>query len=258
MLRTLTLLACVTPVLAFAQQFPCDNATSGAYGGGWTNGTNGGFGFGPWVLTNTINDPNKGGHFRASSNGNGANGGPGIDIFGHAWGMYANSGNVAKAERAFILPVVTGDTVSFDLDTGFIDNGSSVSVAFFNGSTEAWRIGFTGGGSDYWYSDAGGVSSTGLGFTDGGLHVDLKLTGGGGYLVGVTRLVDNAFFTTNGILANGISSFTSFEFVNVNAGSGPAHDAYFNQICVVPEPGSFLLAGGLLALVRRRGTRKGS
>ena len=84
---------------------PSDNAADPAYAGGWFYGDNGGTGFVPWIFTATgpINSQWNG-FYIGSSTTNAAGQGPGIDVNGKSWGIYANNNNFATAYRQFTRP----------------------------------------------------------------------------------------------------------------------------------------------------------
>src|SRR5205085_2903170 len=77
-----------------------DRASEGAYNGGWTNGSNGGVGFGPWTLVLGNSNGTSNGFFIGSSTNNGSGGGVGIDSCGESFGIYANNGVYAVAYRS--------------------------------------------------------------------------------------------------------------------------------------------------------------
>ncbi|MBS1723132.1 MAG: PEP-CTERM sorting domain-containing protein [Armatimonadetes bacterium] len=148
--------------------------------------------------------------------------------------------------------MTTGQTFGFDLDNGWIDNGQSVSVAMFDGSAQAAELAFVGGNANYGWTDSTS-NGTGIGFTDGGLHVEVDVLGGGSYTVQVQRLSDSASYTKTGTFMNGCQNLTGFAFFNANAGPFSQRDAYLNNMTVVPEPASFLALGlGVPVLLRRR------
>ena len=108
-----------------------DDASDPAYGGGWVTGTDGGTGFGPW---STVTSPTSfSGGFLSSS------GGGGFDQIGTgpsntAFGMYANSSNLAQAVRPFDLPLIAGDSLFVAMDNGNVDGGGAVGLGLQNAS----------------------------------------------------------------------------------------------------------------------------
>ena len=232
-----------------------DNAAQAAYDDGSQAGDNGGSGFLPWELSTFFNNSSTGGHFVGSSNFNGATTLPGIDSAGRSWGTFANSFNSAFAKRQFASGSMNvGDTFSLSYDNGFINNGQDVSLEYRSATeTTALSFYFLGGSATYKLSDASGTVDTGIGFTDGGLDLAMTILGGGGYSISVKRLSDNTIFNHTGTLRFGVQSIDRFAFQNNNAGSNSPHDAFINNLQVVPEPASMVALGlGAMKLIRRK------
>lgn len=239
-----------------------DNASQPAYSSGWTSGSNGGSGFGAWTL---INGPANSGFFIGNSNNNGSMGGPGINTgTGVAWGMYANTGSFAFATRPFLSNLMVGDVFRVSMDNGFINSGAIVGFGLTDTSGQSrFNFQFQGGASNYQIIDAGGVITTTLPFTDGGLDATLTMTGANNYSLSVTRLADNSTYSTTGVLGGtanaAVGGFIAF---NINAGSGSSNDAYFNKLGItpVPEPTGILamcgIAGAAYGTWRRRRAAK--
>jgi len=234
-----------------------DTASDAAYSGGWSNGSNGGTGFQPWILNPPVNGSS--GFFVFNSNNNGGGGGPGINTPTNvAWGTYGNSGNNAAATRPFVASLAVGQTFGASIDNGFIDPGSSVGFSLADSSgTPRFTFRFVGGATNY---EAIGASpiDTGIGFTDGGLRTAIDLTGPDTFLFTVTRLADNQTFQTAGTLGGtGGAAIDRFIAFNNNAGFNSSNDTYFNSISIqpVPEPATVLLICGMATsayAVRRR------
>ncbi|HTV39016.1 MAG TPA: S53 family peptidase [Candidatus Sulfotelmatobacter sp.] len=221
---------------------PADDASQPAYAGGWFYGDNGGIGFSPWIFTGIgpINSQWNGFYIGSSTN-NGGGEGPGIDVNGDSWGIYANNGNYATAYRAFAYgPLQAGQTFSFSMDNGYIDSGNWVGFALRNGNatdgpldnTTGWRFQFVffGGGSDYQIYDNSGQSDSGIFFTDTGLRFVFTLVTADTYSL---QVIENSTGSTNyysGTL-NGTpgSSINSIALFNFGAGSSPANDCFFNS-----------------------------
>src|SRR5437879_8433719 len=103
-----------------------DQASNSPYepGGTWTNGQNGGFGFGAWVLSPSSNTANAG-FFMGSSSGNAGGSSGNIDTAGVSWGMFANSGQTASAVRPLTGgSLLVGQKITLSIDNGFLDTGS--------------------------------------------------------------------------------------------------------------------------------------
>jgi hypothetical protein len=93
-----------------------DNASN--YSGGWTNGANGGTGFGPWNLS-------SGGGSAGNFVGNPASAGI-AGMNANSFGLYANGTGspYVNAERTISNPLVTGQTLSFKWSINYDSGGS--------------------------------------------------------------------------------------------------------------------------------------
>jgi hypothetical protein len=221
---------------------PSDNAADPAYAGGWLWGDDGGTGFGPWVLTGTgaINSQWNG-FYIGSSTTNAAGQGPGIDVNGDSWGIYANNNNFATAFRQFNSPLQAGQTFSFSMDNGYINSGGPyVGFVLRNGNVTTtptdyvtgWRFQFVffGGSSDYQIYDNAGQSDSGIFFTPTGLRFVFTLTTTNTYSL---QVIDNNTGATNSFSGtlNGTpgSTVNSIALFNFGAGTSPASDCFFNS-----------------------------
>ncbi|HTE32595.1 MAG TPA: MopE-related protein, partial [Chryseolinea sp.] len=198
---------------------PNDNASNSPYSGGWPV-SNGGGGFGPWSFSTT----GIAGTFQGAS-----------DIGAASWGTYANTGGVVRAVRSFVSPLPTGSNVSFAMDNGFIDTGSSVGARLRNASGETlMEFRFVGGGSAYTTVDGSGTGNTGVSYTSTGLsNVTIAYIAADTYSIsitksGVTSVLTGRSFST---VAGGQIP-AQIEFFNNNAGNGGAFDAFFNNLSV--------------------------
>ncbi|HVU62938.1 MAG TPA: hypothetical protein VHC70_03110 [Phycisphaerales bacterium] len=255
---------------AFASLPASDNADDPAYSGGWTGGTNGGYGWFPWVI-NVDQASGFAGTFLAGAGNGDLNN---IKSPNHAWGIYANNGGVQRVAAYRRLTgdafntnnLVNGQTITIFQENGSIQGGGFVGMSFgaanlaaldpfslgLSGSPNGQStFGFFGGDNDYKIIDADGTLDTGIGFTDAGLRVDFTLvnTSSGAYNMTVTRLSDNTVFNFNGRHING--GIDSIGLYNYDA---EFNDQFFNSVAIVPGPGSMALLGlgGLLAARRRR------
>ncbi|MEN0049116.1 MAG: hypothetical protein AAF806_18805 [Bacteroidota bacterium] len=124
-----------------------DNANDAAYNSGWTNGSDGGTGFGAWSLDPSPNS-NSGGFFIGSSD---------INVSGESWGVYANSNTTSSAVRSFDNAPGALDRVSIKMDNGSINNGGVVGIGLRNSSGEnLLEVFFRGGGANYIVNEANG------------------------------------------------------------------------------------------------------
>jgi len=258
---TITFFSILLLTSAALAQVPNDNASNSAYSDGWQTGDNGGTGFGAWTLTGPTNT-SQGGFFIGNSKNNGDDDGNGdgdINTTGDkAWGLYANSGQTASAVRSFSSALSVGQSFSLRMDNGWIDSGGTVGFGLQNASnTNRFEFYFVGGASKYQRNDSGGVQNTTLDFTDGGLTIVFTLTGTNTYTATVTAYYDSGTSpqtdTFSGTLLNS-GAIEKLRVFNYNAGSGGAHDAFFNSIAV-PEPAALSLLALSGMLLRRRGRR---
>jgi len=218
-----------------------DNANNAPYSNGWQSADNGGTNFGAWTLSTQNSNPSTGGHFRASSTGNGdgdSNGDGDIDSGGFALGMYANSGDVSNAVRPLVQALIPGSVFSLQMDNGWIEAGGTVGFGLQNASGEnLLEFYFRNGEADYKYNDAANEQNTGLGFSDEGLTVQVTLLTATTYQLSVTRLAGGNF-TTTGTLKSpaGGQAIARFRIFNANAGSDGQRNAYFNNFSVCYPP----------------------
>lgn len=255
---------------AFAALPAGDNADDLAYAGGWVGGTNGGFGWFPWVMQ-VDQGAGFAGTFRAGGTNADLNN---IKSPNHAWGMYGNNNGAQKVAAYRRLTgdafntnnLVNGQTISIYQENGSIQNGGFVGMSFGAsnlGTTDPFSggivgvpngqstFGFFGGDANYRLTDADGVLDTGIGFTNAGVRVDFTLinTNTGLYNLTVTRLSDSAVFNFNGRHING-----GIDSIGLYSYDAEFNDQFFNSVSIVPGPGSMALLGlgGLLAARRRR------
>jgi hypothetical protein len=244
-----------------------DNAAASAYSGGWSNGSNGGSGFGEWSLSGSSTSGFFVGSSTENDNGNALLAGDtsDIDTAGNAWGMYANSGTSATAARDFTGgALAVGQSFSLAYDNGNIATGSADVFNLIDSSNNTlFQFGFAGGASNYFYSDATSIAAdTGIGFTYFGLDTVFTLTSATTYSFTMTPIDTSlASKTITGTISGNITGFSA---VDDNAGSGSGSNFYINSAEVlaapssaVPTPASFglVLAGGIglagLAIRRR-------
>lgn len=223
------------PTLAWAATLASDSAAAYV---SWTNGSTGGTGFSPWVLTPASSGATAG-HFIGSStaNGDGDNNGDGdINTAGKAWCMYGNSGNTATAVRSFPATMAVNDVFTLAVDNGFLDSVGTpqptVGFGLQNASGQnLFELLFIGGQSNYKTVSGAGTVDTGLAFSDEGLTIAFTLTSPTTYQVTITRLAGGNT-TLSGALSNppGGQSISQVRLFNANAGSGGSRDACFNSL----------------------------
>lgn len=217
-----------------------DTAGSVAYDGGWVDGSNGGSGFAPWILSVSSNDVEVAGHFVGTSTTNGfgldAPGDTDIDSAGRAWGLYANNGQTAAAVRPLLDgPLLPGQTVSFHMDNGFIDGGAAVGGGLQNASGQnVFEVFFRGDFSFYEYVDASGIQTSTIPFTDDGIKVTVSLTSYATYKGRIESLNPAAQFDFAGTLMNPEAGpvIDRVRFFSFNAGGGIERNVYVNALAV--------------------------
>ena len=195
-----------------------DSATNSSYAGGWTNGSSGGSGFGPWNLSNTANA----GFFIAGSaatnmNVNSSNG----------FGLYANSGGVAQAKRNLPVAMKTGDIFSLRFDNNWVSTGSQVGMAFANSSgSNRFSFYFVGGQTNYWINDASNGTITGVPYSTGGWLLNFELTGSNSYrfTAGTNQITGNL---------GGDGAITQLVVTNNNAGPDTPYNLYLGDMTYV-------------------------
>ena len=199
-----------------------DRGANAAYGDGWSESDNGGFGFGGWQLYTSTTNPSQAGRFMANS--------AAVNIGTPAWGLYANSTNLSEAKRWLNSPLTTGQSFFVSFDNGFIDNGAGAGIAMQNSQGNTlWEFFFNGG--DQYYSMSGGT--TDVGFTAGGIEVEFRLTGPTNFWTRITPNGGSARTYTGGLNANTNPVVTLFRAWNNNAGSNSERDVFFNNLMIM-------------------------
>lgn len=255
MIKSLAIIASIFVVgAAQAVIVAQDNAADVVYDNGWQAGDNGGFGFNAWTLNVSTSNTNNAGHFIGGSQFNANNEGPeNINTSGEAFGMYANSSNASSAFRTFAVTTLVGNKYRFELDNGWINNGSAVLAGFYSGATAVGGVEFIGGNSLGVYNIKDGATNTNttIGFTGKGLTYELEITGATTYTSTLKKKDGSGIYVHNGTFGGSIDNF---RFYNTNAGNGGNHDAFVNslEIDAVPEPATMLILGAGAALAARR------
>lgn len=223
--------------------------------------------FSGWTVLSGNGDPDVSYFLDTSANNGDGDGNGDGDINsanGQAWGLSARdsvpfSGSVILLGYDLAGYLSVGQTLSIRMDTGFIDAGERyVGFELDADGFDRFQFRFQGGDAAYEYGTVGdGYTSTGIGFTDEGLSIAFTLTAIDAYDLVVTRLVDGQTFSFLGQTLGGPAGagINRVEIFNREAGSGLSNNSYFNNLAVVPEPGTILMLGAgtvALALFRRR------
>jgi len=246
-----------------------DQASNSPYepGSTWTNGQNGGTGFGAWVLTNGTNS----GFVVATSSTNGATPPSGnIDTAGVSWGMFASGGDTASAVRPFTGPtngrqLAVGQSISLAMDNGVVQSGGMVGFSLNDGlGAPRFEFYYLGGDSvdSYKININGTQFNLGLALTANGFsNITFTLGASNTWTLSIaengvagTMMYSSASFSN--LAASNIAQIQLFDF---NGGSDSSEFAYFNSLAInaVPEPSVMSLLAGSAILsawrfIRRR------
>ena len=204
--------------------------------------------------------------FQQSSTGNGDGDGnfdSDIDTAaGLAWGLHAGIQNLVGPSEVRVGNTLQGgalgigQTLSIDMDNGFIGSGV-VGIELDAGGFDRFIFQFSGGAFNYEYGTiGGGYQDSGISFTDEGLGLSFTLVDANTIDLQVTTYADGNTMDFNGLALGNSGGIDRIEIFNRAAGDGASNDAFFNNLAVVPEPGTAALLvlglGGLIAR-RRRG-----
>ena len=272
--RAAFLLTCVAVGLAgsarpaAAVPTAADSAASPAYADGWQTGDNGGFGFGPWEL-NASGAPiqHPAAHFIDAPPPLPANriGSPAF-VMTSANNSFTN-GDFTGARRAFLVPPVPGDIISFEIDGPSFNTGTPFPkhaeflllgpdnstrfrlVAAPELGTTTWRVGAPG------FDPFQPGTDTGIP-VDSAFRVELRLkpTPRSYDLVLSPLGGGQPLFTHSNFLPG--ADIAAFRF-SLDSGSSAegTNELFFNNLTVdVPEPSAptALLTVALLPVLRRR------
>ena len=243
-LLTAALLSVAFSAAVFAANVASDNASTTNYPGGtWTTGSNGGSGFGAWILTPITNST---GAYAGAYIGGSGQGNP-------SFGIYAggNSLSTFLADRPFTGGALAAGQ-SFSVSLGHTATiVGEIGFQFLSGSTVQWTLKFIGGGTDWQLNDGGSDFGAGQAYAPNTpLSFNFTYNGGNSY--------SYTFGTGSGnnyTAINDLSNLTAVRFYNRD--QGPDQNLGFNNLSVVPEPSTYALlalsAAGLGAhIIRRR------
>ena len=259
-LQKLTLLSLLaaTPIIASGQIIAFDSAANYA-STAWTDGSNGGTGFLPWAISsNNDNITSFAGGFRGDS----TDGAGDINSDGFSFALYANPGTAfINADRGFSSNLQTGQTFSASIALNF-NNGNKGFVLFGGSQGEVFNfnVGFESGVAS---SSATLTPGAGVGYDYGGndavIDLSITMTSATTFDYSIERASEQG---PQGVLFSGTVSdltdaITGFRFYNSGTDSGiDQNNLYFNNLTVVPEPGTYAALLGLVGLaivfLRRR------
>jgi hypothetical protein len=193
-----------------------DSPTNSAYTTGWTNGSNGGTGFGAWTI---VTNGTSAGYFRGTAAGN-----LNMSVGANGWGMWANSGSLSESRRNFSTPLQIGNIFSARMDNNWIVNNNTVGIGLdTTAGVRRIEFYFRGGEANYRINDSISNRTTTIPYTDTGLDVTIELTATNTY-----RLIAGGI-TVTGTLANS-GTVGRFRAWNGGSGSGTNYDFFVGTI----------------------------
>jgi hypothetical protein len=225
-------------------QVAYDDASDPTYDSGWSEGSNGGYGFQPWTFYN--DQPET--HFKTGdSTGGGLH--PGINTGGRAFSFeYLPFGGIS-ANRFFDSDVVYGQSFGIDvLNQDPTDHSISrleIYTTNYNGLTcGIWSgtvmVAFFGVETFYYTMP-----------TEAGVHFDIEPLASGKLKTTVRSL---KYGETHSVTSSW-NNYGPLDFFNISStGTGNPDRTFVNrmQVVSVPEPGTFAILGVALTLLSRR------
>ena len=180
-------------------QFTWATDNAGNYGGSWTNGSDGGTGFGAWGLGAGANS----GNFL----GNPANNGMGTSGIGtNAFGLYANGSAYFNGGRAFDSAMQLGDSFTFYWAMNWDANGGNKGIDLKANNTTIFNI--NNGGVTAAITTSSGTADPNYGTTP--MFVTAKRTSGSQYAFSMTSRSGGATYSTTFSSTAAIDSFNLY------------------------------------------------
>jgi hypothetical protein len=256
---------------AYAAAPAFDSAADSTYDSTWSDGQNGGTGFGAWSLTGG----SSAGSYMGDSSQNGTPTSGDINTAGRSWAEYAFGGQTASAVRPFTsggpnsdITLAVGQGISLAFDNGFIQDGGTVGFGLQNSSgTNRFEFYYIGNDStDSYKININGTQfnlDPQIGFTTNGFS-EITFMQGASNSWSLTVTENSPSGTTTyssadfaDLAASDISQIRLFDFNSGDSGGGQGFNAMFNSLAVVPEPAGWILflvpaVLGTLLLRRRR------
>lgn len=225
------------------------------YGGGWTSGSNGGSGFNPWGFTTTADNTAVIGD---STAGAGDINTPSDDSFD----MASANGGSFDVFRSFGggASLAAGDTFSLDLTVNWRNGNKGFDLRNDGTGLFNFNVGDVGDGETYTFGGVDLEAADGWGYVSDGVYslefefvtetiINAKITRES--LTDITR----EYELTNVDLGSTVNNFKFY--VSGTGNADPENHLYANNLQVVPEPSTYALIAGMLALgcvmQRRRG-----
>jgi hypothetical protein len=249
----LTALAATALTLAANAQIASDSAGDGVYSGGWTNGTNGGTGFGAWAITSVPGTGGSAGTFIGDPAAASI-----VGMSATSFGLYANpsgSGASVNADRSFSSALAIGQVFSLQWGMNW-DSGANGSKGFsiFSGGVEGTELVNVNNGDSSVITVNG--ENSGLAY---GAHVmtwSFLYKDAATLSVSATGRDGVGGYTVDIVIAAAPDALHLYAY-QMQAGNEP--QPYFNNLSIdtIPEPTTYALFGlGALVLslqvIRRR------
>jgi hypothetical protein len=183
-------------------------------GGGWTNTSNLGTGWGGgWIL----NAFGTAGHFIGTPEAN-----PNLTISTHAFGLWSQLTNLSEAVRSFPAPLAPGQKFRATIQNKWIAEGQQgVGMSLRNSAGGSLiQFYFNGGDQQYTVEDASGGRPSGIPYTDQGLAVEISILTATSYVMNVGVQSISGTYT---------GSLDQARFWNYSGGVGSNYDFFFDK-----------------------------
>ena len=217
----------------------------------WIDGSNGGFGFEPWSIVATGGLEGFAGAFI----GNPADAGI-TNMANPSFGLFANpggSGATVDARRGF-APLAVGFSLQFEWGVNWDSDTGVKGFTLSSGPDPLIGISQEGFPGDIFVSDGNTSTNTGIGYgTDPMIWRFTHITPGNVLVEATGRDGNPAVVFSQTYTVAGLPDAITFSASGMSPGDN--RQPYFNNLQIIPEPGTaLLLIGGLglLAACRRR------
>lgn len=236
-----------------------DDAADPAYASGWADGSNGGFGFGPWSITANPPGTTSAGSFLGDSTTLApGNSGGNINTAGVSFGLFGYNNAYVNAIRSFNAPLSAGQTFSIQLAVNYRNGNKGFDVTDASGNNifdlniggDDYSVNNTGGGTTNLFNKAYDPNTV---FT---VYITQTSATEGSWTIvrsgGMSGTASSGIFPYQGVAA-GINIYN----VQTTDGNLPQDYLFVNNMQIVPEPSTVVLLSGATLLgvfvyVRRR------
>lgn len=183
--------------------------------GSWTNGANGGTGFGPWSLNTTTGDTRKAGTFLDNPRG--------------GWGLYANDYETVWVERSLSNSLQVGEIFAARLKHGSVEWPGEVSFQLANSSG-----GILFNVSRPWWSSSYVINGalTAIPATTSPLDIEVTLVTSNSYSARITPVGGSTYTNTGTLLPEEDRTVRLFLGYNYSAGNGGGADFFITSMRV--------------------------